>query len=72
MNTTLKKKADEWGPQHRTLGKTKMEWMKLHKSTALLVAALVPARLGLRLVKEAPVRHRFLVFKQSIVNYNSS
>ena len=56
MNTTLKKKDQEWGPQHRTLGKTKMEWMHLHKSVALLVAALVPARLGLRFAKEAPVR----------------
>jgi len=69
MNTTLKKKKDEWGPQHRTLGKTKMEWMKLHKSTALLVAALVPARLGLRLVKEAPVRRPVLYFKHRSANY---
>ena len=31
-----------------------MELMKLHKSFAVVVAALVPARLALRLVKDAP------------------
>jgi len=41
-------------PKEKTLGLSKMEWMKYHKSIALLVAALVPARLGIRLMKQAP------------------
>jgi hypothetical protein len=27
MNTTMKKKGVEWGPEHRTLGFTKMEYV---------------------------------------------
>lgn len=46
-------------PKTKTLGLSKMEWMNYHKSIALIVAALLPVRLGLRvssqLSKKIPV-----------------
>eukprot|EP00613_Pedinella_sp_CCMP2098_P048398 CAMPEP_0171841224 /NCGR_PEP_ID=MMETSP0992-20121227/14446_1 /TAXON_ID=483369 /ORGANISM="non described non described, Strain CCMP2098" /LENGTH=170 /DNA_ID=CAMNT_0012458187 /DNA_START=103 /DNA_END=615 /DNA_ORIENTATION=- len=36
-------------PKTKTLGLSRMQWMTYHKSIALIVAALLPVRLGLRL-----------------------
>jgi cytochrome b561 len=47
--------AQNTKPKETTLGKSKMEWMNLHKSIALIVAALLPGRVMLRLLKDAPV-----------------
>lgn len=42
-------------PKETTLGLNKGEWMNLHKSIALIVAAMVPARLALRATTIVPV-----------------
>lgn len=36
------------------IGWTKGKWMNLHKSTALIFAAMLPARVGLRLASKLP------------------
>jgi cytochrome b561 len=47
--------------------------MDIHKSTALLVAALVPVRFALRLVSSVPVlASRFSILASVVFNFTAS